>query len=350
MNTLLYLIKYSIARMLRVNSKPELVFILTVDTEEEWDWDGPLPDKNCSVENLIQIPAFQYFCQKREIRPTYFVDYAAAEGAIKNKTFENALQQNACELGAHLHPWVNPPYFDKPNETNSHVINLPLEQVEAKLDALVSLFVTEFDYQPTSFRTGRWGVSESIMHQLWLRGFTVDSSVYPFYANEFFSCHGSPIGPYWPDANHVLRAGHQRNIMEIQASVGFNRKNFSLANAILNVAESTPLKHFKAVSMLWHSTLLRKIYMSPEVSVPKDMIDLARQLHANGSPYINMFFHSSNLIANGTGSFNVDDPFNVICSRISEVIDTLSKDYTLNFMTLQEAKLYFLQNPEMLNK
>ena len=100
--------------------------------------------------------------------------------------------------------------------------------------------------------------------------------------------------------------------------------------------------------MLWHSNMLRKIYMSPEVMEAKDMVALAHKMQENGSPFINMFFHSSNLITNGTGFFNVEAPFDVICSRIGEVIDTLSKDYTLNFMTLKEAQVYFSQNPTML--
>lgn len=332
-----------------MKNKPELVFILTIDTEEEWHWNGPFPEQDFSVKNLEKIPAFQSFCEKHGIRPCYFVDYAAAKGAVKNKVFEQSIKQNTCELGAHLHPWANPPYFDKPNETNSHVVNLPIEQVEAKLDELVSVFVNEFDYQPTSFRTGRWGISEAIMQLLWSRGFTVDSSVYPYYSNKFFSCQGSPIGAYWPDTNNVLNAGDQRNIMEIQASVGFNRKHFSVANSIQQAAESAPLKYLRTVSILWYSNLLRKIYMSPEVMEAQDMVALTRKMHENGSPFINMFFHSSNLIVNGTGFFNVEDPFNVICSRIKQVIDILSEDYTLNFMTLKEAQIYFSQNPMILN-
>lgn len=89
--------------------------------------------------------------------------------------------------------------------------------------------------------------------------------------------------------------------------------------------------------------------MSPEVMEAKDMVALAHKMQENGSPFINMFFHSSNLIANGTGFFNVENPFDVICSRIGEVIDTLSKDYTLNFMTLKEAQVCFSQNLTMLN-
>lgn len=331
-----------------MKNKPELVFILTVDTEEEWDWDGPFPEQDFSVENLAKIPAFQAFCENLGIRPCYFVDYAAAKGAVENHVFANAIKHNTCELGAHLHPWANPPYFDKPNEENSHVVNLPIEQVQAKLDELVSLFVNDFSYQPSSFRTGRWGISPDIMNLLSSRGFTVDSSVYPYYSNEFFTCMGAPLGAYWPDGNDVLQVGKQRNIMEIQASVGFSRPNFALANKIHKLAEAPPFTYFRTVSLLWHTKLLRKIYMSPEVMKAEDMIALAHNLYNNGSPYLNMFFHSSNLIKNGTGFFNVDDPFNEICSRISQVVTSLSENYTLNFMTLKEAQVYFSQNTKML--
>jgi hypothetical protein len=333
-----------------VKTKPELVFILTIDTEEEWDWDGPFPEKDFSVKNLVKIPAFQDFCNDKGIRPCYFVDYAAAKGAAENKVFAQAIKDNTCELGAHLHPWANPPFFEKPNEANSHVVNLPIEHVEAKLDELVSVFVNEFDYQPTSFRTGRWGISADIMQLLWSRGFTVDSSVYPYYSNEFFTCQGSPIGAYWPDMQNILSAGEQRNIMEIQASVGFNRSAFSLCDKIHELAASAPLKYLRSVSLLWHTHLLRKIYMSPEVMEAKDMVSLAHKTYKNGASYINMFFHSSNLIKNGTGFFNVEDPFNEICSRVSAVIDALSEDYQLNFMTLKEAQVYFAQNPKMLQR
>jgi hypothetical protein len=39
-----------------VKNKPELVFILTIDTEEEWYWNGPFPEQDLSVKNLESIP------------------------------------------------------------------------------------------------------------------------------------------------------------------------------------------------------------------------------------------------------------------------------------------------------
>lgn len=328
--------------------KSDLLFLLSVDTEEEWDWEGPFPEGEFSVENLHMLPQFQAFCTNKGIRPCYFVDYAAAKGINKSSQFLEQVQANECELGAHLHPWANPPYFDKPTESNSHVVNLPIEQVSEKLDALMRLFAERFAYQPKAFRTGRWGISPEIMRLLWSRGFEVDSSVYPFYQNEFFSCQGSPTLPYWPSEEDVLVPGGQHNILELPVTVGFNRRPFDKANRVHQRLDSPRMQRVKANALLWHSNLLRKIYMSPEVSKASDMITLARAAIAENAPIVHMYFHSSNLISNGTGFFKAKDPFDKICKRISAVIDDLSEDHNISFMTLSEAKVYFQTNPQFI--
>ncbi|MFC3121993.1 WalW protein [Agaribacter flavus] len=329
-------------------NKTDLLFVLSVDTEEEWDWDGPFPEDNFSVENLSILPKFQKFCETLNIRPCYFVDYAAAKGIPAEGEFHQAIKNNFCELGAHLHPWANPPYFQKPNEENSHVVNLPIQQVAEKLDALLSLFAEKFSYQPKAFRTGRWGISEEIMQLLWSRGFTVDSSVYPFYQNEYFSCQGSPVLPYWPDVANVLKPGSQRNILELPVTVGFNRRPFTLANRIYQAFDSAFMQNLKANAILWHSRILRKIYMSPEVTSSDNMIRLCKAIDTSKQPIVHMYLHSSNLIQSGTGVVDHDDPYQLITTRIKNVIEHLSKRNNLVFMTPSEAKIYFKTNPKFI--
>ncbi|MFC4700138.1 polysaccharide deacetylase family protein [Glaciecola siphonariae] len=331
-----------------MNKKTDLIFLLSVDTEEEWDWEGPFPEGEFSVENLHKLPEFQSFCTQKGIRPCYFVDYAAAQGIAPDSAFVEQVKNNECELGAHLHPWANPPYFDKPNEANSHVINLPIEEVSEKLDALMALFAERFAYQPKAFRTGRWGISPEIMALLWSRGFEVDSSVYPFYQNEFFSCQGSPTRPYWPSENDVLKSGEQHNILELPVTVGFNRRPFTRANKIHQRLDSQNLQAFKANALLWHSKLLRKIYLSPEVSETSDMIALCEAAIKENGPLLHMYFHSSNLISNGTGFFKAQKPFETICQRIEKVLNHLSHKHNIVFMTLCEAKVYFQTNKQFI--
>ena len=90
--------------------------------------------------------------------------------------------------------------------------------------------------------------------------------------------------------------------------------------------------------------------MSPEVSKAEDMIALAESAIKENVPLIHMYFHSSNLIKNGTGFFEATDPFNTICSRIDAVIEHLSKKHNLIFMTLSEARVHFKTNPQFIAK
>lgn len=331
-----------------MKKKKEITFLLSVDTEEEWDWEGPFPESNFSVDNLHALPAFQDFCVKHKIRPCYFVDYPAAAELPKQSLFLQHVEKGNCELGAHLHPWANPPYFGKPSEENSHVVNLPLSQVEQKLDELMALFERELNYVPTAFRTGRWGISEPIMELLYLRGFTIDSSVYPFYKNEYFNCYGSPLTAYWPDVEDVLKSGLQRNILELPVTVGFNRTPFVQSAKVHDVTQNRAFQSLKTTALLWHSKLLRKIYFSPEVSTSSDMITLADAAIENGHQCLHMYFHSSNLINDGTGFLKSKNANKVICTRIEKVLKYLHKHYDVNFMTPSEYRVFLNNNPDQI--
>jgi hypothetical protein len=331
-------------------AKKQITFLLSVDTEEEWDWDGPFPEADFSVENLHALPKFQTFCEEKGLRPCYFVDYAAAIGLAKQTEFLERVALSQCELGAHLHPWANPPYFGKPSEESSHVVNLPLMQVEQKLDALMELFASTLNYKPKAFRTGRWGISEAIMELLYLRGFDVDSSVYPFYKNDYFDCYGAPLSAYWPSTTDVLKSGTQRNILEMPVTVGFNRKAFNKASRLHDFSQHPALQVFKPTALLWHSKVLRKIYFSPEVADIGNMIKLADKAIENGQHYLHMYFHSSNLINNGTGFLKSENSYALICERISAVIEHLQTKYEVNFMTPSEYKVYLKSNEDQISK
>ena len=58
--------------------KPDVLFVLTIDTEEEWLWDEEFPQDDCSIQNVGRLPDFHKACVELGIRPTYFVDYAVA--------------------------------------------------------------------------------------------------------------------------------------------------------------------------------------------------------------------------------------------------------------------------------
>lgn len=53
----------------------KVYFVLSVDTEEEWDCDGPFPNKVISVENIGYLPAFQSHPNELSLTTSYFLNY-----------------------------------------------------------------------------------------------------------------------------------------------------------------------------------------------------------------------------------------------------------------------------------
>ena len=318
--------------------KPDVLFVLTIDTEEEWLWEDDFPQKDCSVQNVKHIPAFQAACEDLGIRPTYFVDYAIAQDSYSQEVFKNIVSSRKAEIGAHLHPWCNPPFFGKTTEEKSHVINLPEEHVAQKLDVLSEEICQSFGTRPRSFRSGRWGISGETLKLLVSRGFNVDSSVYPFYKNEFFSCEGSPLGPYWPDYKNSLAIGTQRDILEIPISAGFNTRYFDMANLLHSILAKPSIAWTKAIGLLWRVGLLRKIYLSPELTSTKNMNALVDSCLKNNHRVIHMYLHSSSLIDGATGLLNIDNAFDCICARMAKTVEHLQSKANVRFCTISEAK------------
>lgn len=319
------------------SNKPPLLFVLSIDTEEEWDWSGPFPEKNFDVDNVQHLPKFHSICHELGIKPTYFVDYAVANDESAADVLRQAQQLGNCEIGAHLHPWCNPPYFGAVGEAESHVVNLPKEQVEQKLQVLTNKLVEQFGTQPRSFRTGRWGIDATTMQLLVKYGYNVDSSVYPYYENEYFSCHGAPNLPYWPDISAPLRSGNQRDIFELPVTAGFNRWDFDLSNQIHKAISHPVITWARLVGMAWHTNLLRKTYLSPELNSAEDMLKLCRIAIDKGYPVLHMFMHSSSLIDNNNSLLGNENAFEFVTHSVKTVVKTLKEQYDIQFCTISEA-------------
>lgn len=318
-------------------TKKNVLFILSVDTEEEWDWSGPFPKKNLSVENVNELPAFQSFCQEYGIKPTYLVDYAVSDN-IHSAEILKAFNKESCEIGAHLHPWANPPFENETNEFSSHVINLDIEYVEKKLKQLIHSIKSNIGYSPKSFRTGRWGINGEVLQLLNKYEINVDTSIYPLYNNEFFSCESAPIKHYWPDYSNTNQEGSQREILEIPVTVGFNRSNFKLWQKLHKIMESKPFSLLRLNGIFWHTKILRKLYLSPELCSGNEMVSLIDTSLTKGQTVFHMYLHSSSLLENVTGLSDQVNAREYICQQIGIALSHLESKANVTFCTMSEAR------------
>jgi hypothetical protein len=182
-------------------------FLLTVDTEEEFDWDEPLGRENHSLDHIPRLAKFQQFCETHNVVPIWLVDWPVANSAIAAEILKPALAAGKAEIGVQLHPWVNPPFTEDLTQHNSFSGNLPPDLEEAKFAALRDAIESKFGVAPLIYRAGRYGLGPNSADILARHGLAVDSSVRPLF--DYSSgggpdYRGFPLHPYWLDDKQTL--------------------------------------------------------------------------------------------------------------------------------------------------
>lgn len=182
-------------------------FLLTVDTEEEFDWSKPLSRETHGVEHVGRLANFQQFCEHENVVPVYLVDWPVANSPVAAEALRTALANGSAEVGVQLHPWVNPPFEEEVNQANSFAGNLPPALEEAKLATLREAIESNFGVAPLIYRAGRYGAGPNTGAILSRQGIAVDTSVrskfdYSIIGGPDYRAH--PLQPYWQDDERTL--------------------------------------------------------------------------------------------------------------------------------------------------
>jgi hypothetical protein len=177
-------------------------FVLTVDTEEEFDWGAPIDRRRHSLVTVPMLSRFQQFCEGFGVAPIYLIDHAIADSPAAVDALGEAVAAGRAEIGIHLHPWVSPPFEEDVNETNSFAGNLPAELEAEKFDRLKQLIEARFGTRVLIYRAGRYGVGPNSAAMLGRAGVAIDTSVRPLFdyrgsGGPGFRRH--PLRPYWLD-------------------------------------------------------------------------------------------------------------------------------------------------------
>ena len=182
-------------------------FLLTVDTEEEFDWTKPLTRDRHGLAHVARLAEFQRFCESEGVVPVYLVDWPVAQSEEAAAILRGPLAEGKAEIGVQLHPWVNPPFEEDVNQHNSYAGNLPRALEEAKFANLREAIERNFEIAPAIYRAGRYGTGPNTAAMLAEGGIGVDSSVR---ANFDYGASGGPdyrrhpLAPYWLDDDKRL--------------------------------------------------------------------------------------------------------------------------------------------------
>ena len=159
------------------DQKPLLVVV--IDAEEDFDWKMPFSKSSTSVDSIAYQYRAQEILERYGIRPTYVVDYPVANQEKGFKPLREWMEAGRCDIGAHLHPWVNPPLVEAMNSFNTYPGNLPFDLHREKLRVLTEEIEANFGIRPCIHKAGRNGVGLETAAILKDMGYKIDASVIP---------------------------------------------------------------------------------------------------------------------------------------------------------------------------
>lgn len=276
--------------------EPHIPYVVTVDTEEEWDWASGYPTGPTRVENIQKLPAFQAACEKNGAAVTYFVNHAVLANPDARRVILDLATRPRVEIGMHVHPWNTPPLqpVEKVSVRDSFIHNLPPDLARAKLDTVYATF-TDCGLKPVSFRGGRYSTGPLVREWLRERGFIADASILP-YTN--WIDEGAP--DYRTRDLQPVRIPGEPPLWEVPLSLAFTRRPFGFWRRALATAESAVFRPFRLVGALSKFGVAEKAWLNFENPLGERMPALIRTLRKAKAPYLCFTLHSSSLLPGGS--------------------------------------------------
>lgn len=272
--------------------------LLTVDTEEEFDWNGPFKASGHGLDHVARLHKFQEFCEGLEVSPVYLIDWPVATSPLAIEIIGDAVKAGKAEVGIQLHPWVNPPHDEEVNTFNSFAGNLPEELERAKFLRLRDEIEKNFAAAPKIYRAGRYGLGPNTAKLMKDAGVPIDSSVRAKF--DYSAGHGPdykhhPLKPYWVDSEHKL--------LELPLTTVFWGMLRKQGDFLFPRLAHLP----KGLGIASRLGLLERIALTPEGVTAEEAlrgVDIALD---DGLPLLVLSFHSPSLVPGNTPYVHDED-------------------------------------------
>ncbi|MBV1687693.1 polysaccharide deacetylase family protein [Novosphingobium sp. G106] len=261
-------------------------FLVTIDTEEEFDWAAPLRREGHGLATIPSFARFVQFCESFGVVPLFLIDYPIATAPATAEVLGPALAAGKAEIGVHLHPWVNPPFDEDLSEFNSFPGNLPEAVEREKFRDLRDAIRANLGVAPQIYRAGRYGAGPNTAAILRETGIAIDTSVRALF--DYSSTGGPnyrdhPRRPYW--------LGEDKRLLELPVTTVYGGLLRRWGAQIYPQLWRGP----RLRGAMAHARLLERIPLTPEGITPAEAkrgIDAAL---AENLPLLTFSFHSPSL-------------------------------------------------------
>lgn len=286
--------------------------LLTVDTEEEFDWEKPFSATGHGLGHVEKLAAFQEFCEGIGVSPVYLIDWPIATSDAAREVLAGPLAAGKAEIGIQLHPWVNPPFEEEVSQHNSFAGNLPSALEQQKFLNLRDTIRANFAAEPQIYRAGRYGLGPSSAAMLKEAGIAADTSVrtnFDYSAGGGPDYRNHPLVPYWADAD--------KQLLELPLTTvyfGMLRKQGRLLYPALT-------KIPQLAGLASYLGLLERISLTPEGVTAEEALRGVDIAIDDQLPLLVLSFHSPSIVPGNT-------PYVHDARDLDELYDWWSRIYT----------------------
>ena len=290
---------------------------VVVDTEAEFDWSQPFAHGLTRVTAMAAQDAAQDILESHGVRPVYLVDYPVASQEEGYAPLRRYLARDACRIGAHLHPWTNPPLDETPSDRNSYPGNLPPALEAVKLDRLLAAIRENLGVEPVFYKAGRYGIGPATAAALAERGIPVDFSILP--GADLRPLHGPDFRAF---STSLYRAagGAVLSVPMTRGAIGPLARLLPVTPDRLNRLLSNPAaRAVRLRGLLSTVGLFEVVTLTPEGVTGDRQISLLRTMRGQGHRIFVLHYHSPSLVPGHTPYVRTADERDVFLSRLREV-------------------------------
>jgi hypothetical protein len=309
------------------------LLVVVVDTEEEFDWRQPLSGDNTSVSTVRhQLRAHRIF-DTYGIKPTYVIDYPVATREEASRPLRELLEDGRCDVGAHLHPWVNPPFDEEVSVVNSYAGNLPRELEFEKLRWLTEAIADNFGVRPTVYKAGRYGVGPATSEILTALDYQIDTSVVPYtdmrrdHGPDFRHCAAKP---YW--------FGPERNLLEVPETAGFSGRLAGCGWTLHQALRSQVGKTLHLPGLFSRLLLFERAKLTPEGVSHAEQRRLTERFIKSGHRVFTVSYHSPSLAPGHTPYVRDRSELTAFLDNLDRYFDYFANEVGGRFSTLTEVR------------
>jgi hypothetical protein len=303
-------------RMISWPAEQQPLVVVVVDTEAEFDWEAHVSRQAIGVKSVKCQAQVQRIFERYSVKPTFVLDYPVSSTPEGYEFIRNLHRSAACEIGAHLQPWDNPPFIEQMTDETSYPGNLPFELEKEKLLQLTRRIEENIGVRPRIYKAGRYGVGPMTARILADLGYEIDVSVVPGtdltykQGPNFSHCHA---GPYW--------FGKDPPLLEIPLSIGYTGFLADTGAVAYTLTMNERLKALHVPGVLARLHLVERITLTPEGVSFKEQRRLTRALLRRGHRVFSFTYHSPSLKPGNTPYVRNQADLRGFLTRIEQYLD-----------------------------